>query len=128
MSQEMNEMWSSDIDKASEAKTQWFKDAKFGMFIHWGLYSKLAGEWNGKRYFGSGEWIMNQGRIPISEYKKTASNFNPTKFNAIEWAQLAKDAGIKYMVVTAKHHEGFSMYDSKVTKYDIVDATPYHKD
>src|SRR5690606_7076585 len=104
------------------------KDAKFGMFIHWGLYSKLGGEWNGKRYYGSGEWIMNQAKIPVAEYEKVAKSFNPVKFNAEEWAQIAEDAGMKYMVITAKHHEGFSMYDSKYTKFDIVDATPYKKD
>jgi alpha-L-fucosidase len=128
MAQGMEEMWGNNIDQTNDAKTQWFKDAKFGMFIHWGLYSKLAGEWNGKRYYGSGEWIMNQAKIPVREYRKVASSFNPTKFNAAEWAQLAEDAGMKYMVITAKHHEGFSMFDSKVTDYDIMDATPYRKD
>jgi len=127
-SQTMDEMWDSSSSGKEHANIQWFKDAKFGMFIHWGLYSKLAGEWKNKRYYGSGEWIMNQARIPVSEYKKVAETFNPVNFNAEEWSQLAKDAGIKYMVITAKHHEGFSMYDSKVTDFDIVDATPYKKD
>ncbi len=126
--QTMDEMWDSRSSGDEHHNIQWFKDAKFGMFIHWGLYSKLGGEWNGKRYYGSGEWIMNQGRIPVADYAKVASNFNPVKFNGAEWAQLAEDAGIKYMVITAKHHEGFSMFDSKVTKFDIVDATPYKKD
>ncbi|WP_157558250.1 alpha-L-fucosidase [Niabella aurantiaca] len=126
--QGMEEMW----DKSSAAKEhpniQWFKEAKFGLFIHWGLYSQLAGTWDGKNYYGSGEWIMNQAKIPVSRYRKVAESFNPVNFNAEEWAQLAKDAGIKYMVITAKHHEGFSMFDSKVTDFDIVDATPYKKD
>lgn len=126
--QTMDEMWDSSSSGKEHPNIQWFKDAKFGMFIHWGLYSKLAGEWGGKRYYGSGEWIMNQARIPVKDYKKVADNFNPVNFNADEWSQLAEDAGIKYMVITAKHHEGFSMYDSKVTDYDIVDATPYKKD
>lgn len=127
-SQTMDEMWDSRSSDQEHPNIGWFKDAKFGMFIHWGLYSKLAGEWKGKRYYGSGEWIMNQARIPIAEYSKEAATFNPTNFDAEKWAQLAEDAGIKYMVITAKHHEGFSMYDSKVTDFDIVDATPYKKD
>ncbi|WP_316813762.1 alpha-L-fucosidase [Pedobacter heparinus] len=126
--QTMDEMWDSRSSAQDHPNIQWFKDAKFGMFIHWGLYAKLAGEWKGKRYYGSGEWIMSQARIPVSEYKKVAHTFNPVKFNAEEWAQLAQDAGIKYMVITAKHHEGFAMYDSKVTDFDIVEATPYKKD
>jgi alpha-L-fucosidase len=126
--QTMDEMWDNRSSGKEHPNIQWFKDAKFGMFIHWGLYAKLAGEWKGKRYYGSGEWIMSQAKIPVAEYKKVAQTFNPVKFNADEWAQLAKDAGIKYMVITAKHHEGFAMYDSKVTDFDIVDATPYKKD
>lgn len=126
--QTMDEMWDNRASEKQHPNIQWFKDAKFGMFIHWGLYAKLAGEWNGKRYYGSGEWIMNQARISVKDYRKVAESFNPVKFNADEWADLAKDAGIKYMVITAKHHEGFSMYDSKVTDFDIVDATPYKKD
>jgi alpha-L-fucosidase len=126
--QTMDEMWDNRASDKEHHNVQWFKDAKFGMFIHWGLYSKIAGEWKGKRYYGSGEWIMNQARIPVAEYQKVASTFNPVKFNGEEWAQLAEDAGMKYMVITAKHHEGFSMYDSKYTDYDIVDATPYKKD
>lgn len=107
---------------------QWFRDAKFGMFIHWGLYSELAGTYKGKNYYGSGEWIMYQAQIPAAEYATIASRFNPVDFNAGAWAQLAKDAGIRYMVITAKHHEGFSMYDSKVSDFNIVKATPYKKD
>ncbi|MCD2425763.1 alpha-L-fucosidase [Niabella pedocola] len=126
--QGMEEMW----DKSSMAKEhpniQWFKEAKFGLFIHWGLYSQLAGTWDGKHYYGSGEWIMHQAKIPVNRYREVAGSFNPVNFNADEWAQLAKDAGIKYMVITAKHHEGFSMFDSRVTDFDIMDATPYKKD
>ncbi|MBO9617636.1 MAG: alpha-L-fucosidase [Niabella sp.] len=126
--QGMEEMWDSTASKKEHPDIQWFKDAKFGLFIHWGLYSKLAGTWQGKNYYGSGEWIMNQAKIPVREYEQVAATFNPVNFNADEWAQLAKDAGVKYMVITAKHHEGFSMFDSKVTHFDIVDATPYKKD
>jgi len=127
-SQTMDEMWDSSTTGKEHPDLQWFKDAKFGMFIHWGLYSKLSGEWKGKNYYGSGEWIMNQAKIPVAEYNKVASTFNPVNFNADQWAQLAEDAGMKYMVITAKHHEGFSMFGSKVTDFDIVDATPYKKD
>lgn len=126
--QTMDEMWESRSSGKEHANIQWFKDAKFGLFIHWGLYSHLGGEWKGKRYYGSGEWIMNQAKIPVREYEATAATFNPSRFNADEWAQLAKDAGIKYVVITAKHHEGFAMYDSKVSTFDIVDATPFKQD
>lgn len=126
--QTMDEMWDNRSSEKENSNIQWFKDAKFGLFIHWGLYSHLGGEWNGKRYYGSGEWIMNQAKIPVKSYEEAARSFNPVNFNAEEWAQLAKDAGIKYVVITAKHHEGFAMYDSKVSRFDIVDATPYKKD
>lgn len=126
--QTMDEMWDSRSSEKENPNVQWFKDAKFGLFIHWGLYSHLGGEWKGKRYYGSGEWIMNQAKIPVAAYEEAAKSFNPVNFNAEEWAQLAKDAGIKYVVITAKHHEGFAMFDSKVSTFDIVDATPYKRD
>ena len=106
----------------------WFKEAKFGMFIHWGLYSLLAGEYKNQRCNYTGEWIMNRFRIPNAEYEKLASAFNPIYFNAEEWVKIAEEAGMKYMVFTTKHHEGFSMYHSKVDKYNIVDATPFKRD
>ena len=124
----MEEMWDKTAAGKEHPNIKWFKEAKFGMFIHWGLYAKLAGTWKGKNYYGSGEWIMNQAKIRVAEYEKVAAEFNPVDFNAAEWAQLAKDAGIKYMVITAKHHEGFAMYDSKVSDFNIVKATPYKKD
>lgn len=107
---------------------KWFKEAKFGLMIHWGLYSLLGGEWKGKRMGGIGEWIMQYYRIPIAEYEKLASAFNPIYFDAEEWVKLAEDAGMKYIVVTSKHHEGFAMYHSKVDKYNVVDATPFGRD
>src|SRR6202012_1409565 len=86
--------YKADWDKTSSTKEnpnlQWFKQAKFGLFIHWGLYSKLAGDWKGKRYYGSGEWIMNQAKIPATEYAKVAATFNPVNFNADDWAQFAQ--------------------------------------
>lgn len=124
----MENMWDKTSASKEHPNIQWFKDAKFGLFIHWGLYSQLAGSWKGKRYYGSGEWIMHQAKIPVKEYEQVAKEFNPTDFNADAWAQLAEDAGIKYMVITAKHHEGFAMYDSRVSDYTIVKASPYRRD
>jgi alpha-L-fucosidase len=115
-------------DPARQARLAWFKQARFGMFIHFGLYALPAGEWKGKRIPGLGEWIMNRARIPVAEYEGLAKQFNPVKFDADEWVQLAQDAGMKYMVITSKHHDGFALFDSKVTKWDIVDATPFHRD
>lgn len=107
---------------------EWFKQAQFGMMIHWGLYALLAGEWRGKRIPYIGEWCQQYFRIPNAEYHKLASAFNPILFDAEEWVKLAKDAGMQYIVFTAKHHEGFAMYHSKVSKFNIVDATPFGRD
>lgn len=106
----------------------WFKSAGFGMMIHWGLYCLPAGEWKGKRMPHIGEWVQSMYRIPNTEYHQLAKAFNPILFSADEWAQLAVDAGMKYMVVTAKHHEGFAMYHSKVSSFNVVDATPFGRD
>lgn len=105
-----------------------FDNNKFGMFIHWGLYAIPAGEWKGQYVRGIGEWIMNRAKIPVAEYEQLAKQFNPTKFDADAWAQLAKDAGMRYLVITSKHHDGFAMYGSKVSPYNIVDATPFGRD
>jgi alpha-L-fucosidase len=111
---------------SSDKRTEWFRDAKFGCFVHWGIYSVPAGEWkNGKDH---AEWIMLTGDIKSPEYEKFATGFNPVKFNAQEWVQLAQDAGMKYLVITSKHHDGFSMYDSKLTDYDILQRTPFGRD
>jgi len=109
-------------------KMAWFREAKFGLFIHWGLYSIPAGDWEGKRVPGLGEWIMHNAPIPVTEYEKFAKQFNPVKFNAEEWVQMAQDAGMKYIVITSKHHDGFAMYHSQVSPYNIYDATPFHRD
>lgn len=110
------------------ARMKWFREAKFGLFIHWGLYAIPAGEWKGQAIAGIGEWIMNRAKIPVKEYEQLAAQFNPVKFNADEWVQLAVDAGMKYIVITSKHHDGFAMYGSKVSPYNIVDATPFRRD
>lgn len=96
----------------------WFQDAKFGMFIHWGVYSVLE----------RGEWVMNVEKIPISEYEALPSRFNPTRFDAAAWVALAKAAGQKYITITSKHHDGFAMWGTRQNKWNIVDATPYGKD
>src|SRR3954462_7511660 len=116
------------VDPARETRLAWFRDAKYGMFIHWGLYAIPAGEWNGKRSLGLGEWIMNRAQIPVKEYEKLADQFNPVKFNADEWVQLAQDAGMKYIVITSKHHDGFAMFKSQASPYNAVDATPFKRD
>ncbi len=108
-----------------DSRLDWWRDAKFGMFIHWGLYAVPAGVWKGKEIPGIGEWIMYRARIPISDYEQLTEQFDPVKFDAKEWVSLAKQAGQKYMVITSKHHDGFCMFDSKVSDYDIVDATPF---
>jgi alpha-L-fucosidase len=113
---------------SQDEKMQWFREAKFGLFIHWGLYAVPAGTWKGERIRGIGEWIMNRARIPVTEYEQLAAQFNPVKFNAEEWVQLAEDAGMKYIVITSKHHDGFAMYGSRASKYNIVDATPFKRD
>jgi alpha-L-fucosidase len=114
----------ADRDK----RMAWWRDAGFGMFIHWGAYSVPAGMYNGKEIKGLGEWIMEDAKIPIPEYEQFARQFNPTKFDAKEWVRIAKDAGVKYIVITSKHHDGFCLWDSKVTDYDIVDFSPFKRD
>jgi alpha-L-fucosidase len=113
---------------SQDEKMKWFREAKFGLFIHWGLYAIPAGEWKGQPIAGIGEWIMNRAKIPVKEYEQLAAQFNPVKFNAEEWVKLAEDAGMKYIVITSKHHDGFAMYHSTVSKYNIVDATPFNRD
>jgi len=111
-----------------DKRMAWWREARFGMFIHWGVYSVPAGIYKDKKIPGIGEWIMNRARIPVAEYKKYAKQFNPVKYNPDEWVRLAKEAGMKYIVITSKHHDGFALFDSKVTNWDVVDATPYGKD
>lgn len=109
-------------------RMQWFREARFGMFIHWGLYAIPAGRWDGKEVPGIGEWIMNRASIPVAQYKALASQFNPTQFSAAEIVGLAKSAGMKYIVITSKHHDGFAMFNSKANPFNIVEATPFKRD
>lgn len=111
-----------------DERMAWWHEARFGMFIHWGVYAVPAGTYKDKRIDGIGEWIMLRGQIPVAEYKAYAKQFNPVKYDPDAWVRLAKEAGMKYIVITSKHHDGFALYDSKVTDWDIVDATPYGKD
>ena len=115
-------------DQFRKKRLEWFRDARFGMFIHWGVYAVPAGEWKGKKIEGLGEWIMNRAKIPVNEYEQLAPQFNPVKFDADEIVRLAKNAGMKYIVITSKHHDGFAMYRSQTSKYNIYDATPFKRD
>ena len=121
------EGWRTRI-AAKAKRLEWFREAKYGLFIHWGLYAAPAGQWKGKRIPGIGEWIMNRAQIPVKEYEQLARTFNPVKFNADEWVQLAKDAGMKYIVITSKHHDGFALFKSRASAYNVVDATPFKRD
>lgn len=111
-----------------DCNQQWWKDAKFGMFVHWGLYALPAGQWQGKACPGIGEWIMKTMQIPKQEYAALAEKFNPAAFDARAWVSLAREAGMKYLVVTAKHHDGFAMFRSPCCPYNIVEATPFGRD
>jgi len=116
------------LDPAREKRLEWFREAKYGLFIHWGLYAIPAGEWNGKRSPGLGEWVMLRSHVPVKQYEQLASRFNPVKFNADEWVKVAKDAGMKYIVITSKHHDGFALFKSNASPYNVVDATPFKRD
>ena len=131
--EQMDSLWGESTVKlrAEDAKRgQLFDEGNYAMFIHWGLYSQLGNKVDGKTYYGIGEWIMNKrmAGIPIARYKELAGTFNPVDFDATEIASIAKDAGMKYIVITAKHHDGFAMYHSKVNDFNIVDATPWNRD
>jgi alpha-L-fucosidase len=128
--EDMKKMWGSDSSNISEIKKEskiWFQESKYAMFITWGLYSQIAGHWNNETFYGISEWIMKQKQIPVAKYKPITNDFNPVKFNAKEWVQLAKDAGMKYIVITAKHHDGFALFKSN-HPFNIVDATPFKHD
>ncbi len=108
-----------------QARMAWWREARFGMFIHWGLYAIPAGEWKGET--NHAEWIRTTAQIPIDEYDKFVQEFNPIKFDADEWVRMAKDAGMKYIVITSKHHDGFSLFNSRYTDFDIM-STPFKRD
>ncbi|WOH38146.1 alpha-L-fucosidase [Thalassotalea fonticola] len=115
-----------ETEKERNERMAWWREAKFGLFIHWGVYSVPGGEYQGKP--ASAEWIMLRSQIPVDDYKDYAKDFNPVDYDPEKWVLAAKDAGMKYIVITAKHHDGFALYDSKVTDWDVVDASEYGKD
>jgi alpha-L-fucosidase len=123
------ETWLPKAQQTRAARVAWWRDARFGMFIHWGVYSGLGGEWNGEPVKGYAEHVMRIKRIPRQQYlDEVVHAFNPTAFDADAWARLAKKAGMKYLVITSKHHDGFAMFDSQVSPYNIVQATPFKRD
>jgi alpha-L-fucosidase len=126
----MNAVGMAAQDPAREARMAWWRQARFGFMMHWGLYSVPAGEWSGleKQMDLWAEWIMYRARIPVAEYEPIAGQFNPVKFDARAWASLAHRAGMRYMEITAKHCDGFAMFRSQASKYNVVDATPFHRD
>ncbi|GHU65833.1 hypothetical protein FACS1894123_11840 [Bacteroidia bacterium] len=129
--QEMDKMWGEQNNKSETARRgRFFEWGNYAMFVHWGLYSHIANKWKDKTYYGIGEWILNgnMAGIPINEYKAVANSFNPSRFDAKKLAQLAKEAGMKYIIITSKHHDGFAMYHSACNKFNIVDATPFGRD
>ena len=117
----------ANAQPADTTSLAWFRDAKFGLFLHWGLYSQTAGDWKGHPAQG-GEHFMLYERIPLKEYARIADDFNPTEFDARKWAKDARRAGMRYVIITSKHHDGFAMYDSKCSDYNIVKCTPWGKD
>ncbi len=119
---------SQETKEQKDQRMRWWRDAKFGMFIHWGGYSHLGGVYKGDTIKGVAEWLQYYKHIPADEYASLIKKFDPVYYNAESWAELSKRAGMKYLVITSKHHEGLAMWDSKVTDFDIVDHTAYGKD
>ena len=114
-------------EKRQDVDMKKFRSNRFGQFIHWGLYSIPAGQWNGKTYYGASEFLMKSAKVPVAEWEKLKDQFNPKEFDARKWAKMAKDMGVKYATLTTKHHEGFCLWPSKYTDFD-VENTPYKKD
>ncbi|MGA2060036.1 MAG: alpha-L-fucosidase [Thermoguttaceae bacterium] len=121
-------MWQTEFGATHDQRMAWWREARFGMFIHWGVYSVPAGEWKGSQSTHIGEWLMLDYKIPVAEYAALTPKFNPLKFNAEEWVKIAKDAGMKYIVITSKHHDGFAMFHSEASDFNIYDATPFKRD
>jgi len=123
----MNGWWTASM-KTHDARVEWWREARFGMFIHWGIYSLPGGEWKGKKVSGYAEHLMRKEMIPRAEYLELAHQFNPVKFNAEEWASIAQQAGMKYLIITAKHHDGFAMFNSGVSDFNVVKQTAWKHD
>ena len=127
--QQAEQTWWKAAQATRTQRLGWWREARFGAFIHWGVYAGPGGQWNGKPFSGYAEHLMRIQKIPLAEYKaKVVAPFNPTRFNAEEWVKLVKGAGMGYLVITAKHHDGFAMWPSKVSKYNIRDATKFTRD
>jgi len=123
------DMWGASRGaKTNLVRGAWLKDSRFAMFVHWGLYSELGGKWNDKTYYGIAEWIMKRARIPVADYEKMATRFHPTGFDARGWVKLAKAAGMRHIMITSKHHDGFAMFKSAVHPFNVVDTTPFKRD
>jgi len=120
--------YANETPPQRDARMSWWREAKFGMFIHWGVYAVPAGTYKDKQIADIGEWIMWNGRIPVSDYRAFGQHFNPTKYDPAAWAALAKEAGMRYMIITAKHHDGFALFPTAASKWNVVDATPWKKD
>ena len=119
----------SQVEKSvNNVRMQWWDEARFGMFIHWGLYAIPGGIWKGEKIEELGEWVMAYADIPVDEYKQLAKGFNPNDFDARKWVQFAKDAGMKYVVLTIRHHDGFCLFDTEATNWDVMEATPFQRD
>jgi len=126
---DMSSLWGDNLaTSGTHPRAAWFSEIKFSMFIHWGLYSQAGNVWRGKNWHGIAEWLMKRAEIPVNEYETLCSWFNPTSFNAENWVLLAKAAGMRCIVLTTKHHEGFAMFKSSASTYNIVDATPFGRD
>lgn len=118
--------WRAETPEQRDARMAWWREARFGLFIHWGLYAVPAGEWKGETRHA--EWIRTTAQIPLEVYDEFAPRFNPVKFDPADWVRLAKQAGMKYIVITSKHHDGFCLFDSAFTDFDVMDATPFKRD
>lgn len=121
------DMQTEETKEQKDRRMQWFREARFGMFIHWGLYAIPAGEWNGKNVPGASEWLLYSAQIKLEDYLPLLQQFDPVKFDAKEWVRIAKDAGMRYIVITSKHHDGFALWDSKLTEWDVM-GTPFKRD
>ncbi len=120
--------YANETPAERDARMAWWREAKFGMFIHWGVYAVPAGTYDGRQINGIGEWIMHQAQIPVERYRAYANDFNPVKYDPAAWAELAKEAGMRYVVITAKHHDGFALFPTAASKWNVVDATPWKQD
>jgi alpha-L-fucosidase len=120
--------YTNETREQRDERLSWFNDARFGMFIHWGVYSVPAGKYKGREIPSDSCFIMEKTKMPLTDYHAFAAQFNPTQYDPDAWVRMAKDAGMKYIVITTKHHDGFALFDSKVSEWDMIDATPYGKD